>query len=361
MSDGTPSVTSFASGPASLPAPVLEGLLQDILEWRSSGQSVLELPFTGLDFTQVLEEAEQDLRTLLSIPSSHRVLFLQGGASAHFALVPMNLGGGHDHADYVETGHWSRRAIAEARPWLDVRLAAHGDGASLPSPAEWKVSPDSAYCHYTSNETADGMQFSSIPETGDVPLVADMSADLLTRPIPVDRFGLIYASAQKNLGAAGLTIVIAREDLLRGARAGTPAPFDYTRQARERSRVNTPPTFAVAVAARMLRWLIETGGLKAAEQRSLHKSSALYAAIDQSGFYASPVASKDRSTVSVRFDLPSAALEKLFLDEASARGILYLGGHASVGGLRASLYNGVPVSAVETLTAFMRDFQRRRG
>lgn len=354
-------VTSFAAGPATLPREVLEALQHDIAQWRSSGQSVLALPFTGPDFNEILDEAEKDLRTLLGIPPNYRVLFLQGGAYAHFALLPMNLGGGHGHADYVETGHWSRRAIAEAAPWLSVRRAAHGNGSSLPAPATWSMSAGAAYCHYTSNETADGLQFQSVPDTGSVPLVADMSADLLTRPIPVEGFGLVYASAQKNLGAAGLTIVVAREDLLRGARPGTPAPFDYTRQAKERSKVNTPAAFAVAIASRMLRWLIEAGGLAAAEERSCRKSNKLYALVGSDGFYSSPVAMDDRSRVSVRFHLPTPALEKRFLEEATASGILYLGGHPSVGGLRANLYNGVPETAVDTLVGFMGEFERRRG
>lgn len=354
-------VMSFASGPTTLPSPVLEALQRDIVEWRSSGQSVLELPFTSSHFQEILEEADSALRALLGIPSSYRILFLQGGAFAHFALVPMNLGGGHEHADYVETGLWSRRAIAEALPWLSVRLAADGDGTALPDPRSWQVSNSAAYCHYTSNETADGLQFQSLPDTGSVPLVADMSADLLTRPIAVERFGLIYASAQKNLGAAGLTIVIVREDLLGRTRPGTPAPFDYTRQAKEGSKVNTPPTFAVAVALRMLRWLMDAGGLAAAEDRGRGKSAKLYAAIGKDGFYSSPVAERDRSRVNVRFHLPTVALDKMFVEEASTSGLLHLGGHPSVGGLRANLYNGVPEAAVEALVEFMGEFRRRRG
>ncbi len=354
-------VTSFASGPTSLPPPVLEALQQDILEWRSSGQSLLTLPFTGPDFAQILEEAEQDLRKLLSVPQNYRVLFLQGGAFSHFALLPMNLCNQHEHADYVETGHWSRRAIAEALPWIDVRLAAQGNGVSLPPPKSWSISPGAAYCHYTSNETADGLQFSSIPDTGNIPLVADMSADLLTGPIPVERFGLIYASAQKNLGAAGVTIIILRDDLLGRARPGTPAPLNYTRQAKERGKLNTPATFSIAIASRMLRWLVDMGGLEAAEKRSRNKSSKLYKFIESSGFYTSPLAPGDRSQVTVRFHLPDQSLERMFLDEAAENEILYLGGHPSVGGMRANLYTGVPECAVDTLIEFMHDFQQRRG
>lgn len=354
-------IASFASGPATLPGPVLKAVMEDVAEWRSSGQSVLALPFTSADFGEILEGAEQSLRGLLGIPPTYRILFLQGGAYAHFALLPLNLAGSHPTADYVETGHWSRRAIAEALPWVEVRRAARGDGVSLPAFAAWAISGNAAYCHYTSNETADGLQYHGVPDTIGVPLVADMSADLLTRSVPVDRFGLIYASGQKNLGAAGLTIVIIREDLLDRARPGTPAPFDYGRQAKERSKVNTPATFAIAVAARMLAWLEQSGGICAAEKRSLQKGAMLYGLIDAGGFYASPVKRGDRSRVSVRFHLPDRALERMFIDEAAHEGILHLAGHPSVGGLRANLYNGVDEAAVGTLAAFMAEFQRRRG
>lgn len=355
------SVTSFASGPATFPPPVLEALQHDISMWRSSGQSVLELPFTSRDFSEILDEAELALRSLLAIPASHRVLFLQGGAFTHFSLLPMNLAGQSGRADYIETGLWSRRAIAEASPWVDVRLAANGDGRSLPDPRSWRMDPTSAYCHYTSNETADGLQFHALPGAGPVPLVADMSADLLTRPLPVERFGLIYASGQKNLGAAGLTIIIVREDLLGKVRPGTPAPLDYTRQAKEACKVNTPPTFAVAVALRMLRWLIDAGGVGGAEERSLRKSAKLYAALDTDAFYSTPIAPAHRSRVNIRFHLPTPALEDAFISEAAANGLLYLGGHPSIGGVRANLYNGVPEASVDVLVAFMNDFRRRKG
>lgn len=354
-------VASFASGPASLPRPVIESILQDVAEWGSSGQSVLALPFTGPDFNEILAGAEQSLRRLLGIPDCYKVLFLQGGAYAHFALLPLNLAGNRSAADYVDTGHWSRRAIAEALPWIEVRLAAQGDGRSLPAPETWRVSEDAAYCHYTSNETADGLQYHCVPDVGRVPLVADMSADLLTRPIPVERFGLIYASAQKNLGAAGLTIVIVREDLLGRTRSGTPAPFDYSRQSMERSKVNTPATFAIAIAARMLAWLEDEGGVDAAEERSRRKCAKLYAQLDEGGFFHSPVVRCDRSRVSIRFHLPTRSLEQMLVEEAQREGILHLAGHPSVGGLRANVYNGIDESAVDTLVRFLADFRRLHG
>lgn len=354
-------VTSFASGPTTLPKPVLKAVSRDIREWRSSGQSVLTLPFTGSEFSCILDDAEQMLRALLAVPTHYRVLFLQGGAYAHFAMLPFNLANGCTSADYVEAGHWSRRAVQEAMPWIDVRLAGQGDGTSLPAPETWHLSSGAAYCHYTSNETADGLQYQTLPDTDGVPLVADMSADLLTRPVEVDRFGLIYASAQKNLGVAGLTLVIVRDDLLGRARQGTPAPFNYTLQARERSKVNTPPTFAIAVAARMMHWLDETGGVSAAGMRSRRKSAKLYAVIGNGGFYSSPLAVENRSLVSVRFHLPSKTLDDMFVDEAAQSGLYHLHGHPSVGGLRANLYNGVSEEAVGRLADFMIDFRRRRG
>jgi phosphoserine aminotransferase len=275
-------------------------------------------------------------------------------------MLPLNLAHGCKSADYLETGHWSRRAIAEALPSIDVRIAARGDGITLPPPNAWDVSPSAAYCHLTSNETADGLQYHCVPDTGNVPLVADMSADLLTRPVDMERYGLIYASGQKNLGAAGLTVVIVRADLLGHARPGTPAPFDYTRQAAEKSKVNTPPTFAIAVALRMLHWLEDQGGLVAAEARSRRKAENLYSIIGHSGFYSSPIVTEDRSLVSVRFHLASDALTEAFVDEAARNGLIHLRGHPEIGGLRANLYNGVSEEDVGRLVDFMIEFRRRR-
>lgn len=354
-------VFSFASGPAALPKSVIGDVRRNIGDWRGSGLSLLELPFSGREFATILGEAEHDLRQLLSIPDRYRVLFLQGGALTHFSVVAMNLMGSRKTADYVETGYWSRRAIAEAAPWARIRLAARGDGTSLPAPDTWQLSPDSAYCHFTSNETADGLQYHVLPDAGPLPLVADMSADFLSRPIPVERFGLIYASAQKSLGAAGLTVVVVREDLLATAVAGTPGPLDYARQVRERSKVNTPPTLAIAVAARMLRWLIDMGGLEAAGSRGRGRAARLYDAMARDGFYSSPIAAADRSHVSVRFHLPTRELQDMFTQEAGSHGLLHLDGHPAVGGLRASLYAGISDEAVDALAAFMHDFRRRRG
>lgn len=350
---------SFAAGAGTLPPEVRADLSHAVADWHESGFSALELPFTTPAFRDVLESAEDDLRTLLEVPASYRVLFLQGGASAHFALVPLNLSESEDCCDYAESGYWSRRAIEEARSWCRVNVLATADGLRLPDC--WKRSARAAYCHFTSNETADGLQFRTFPDPGGVPLVCDMTGDFLMRPIPVTRFGLIYASAQKTLGAAGLTVVIVHEDLLGHARRGTPAPFDYTRQANARSTVNTPPTFSVVVAQRMLTWIVANGGLAGIEARSRRNSDALYAAIDDSGFYHCPVARRDRSRVSICFRTPTPALDDLFVEEAAAAGLLHLKGHPRVGGLRASLYNAVSAKAVHTLIDFMADFRHRRG
>lgn len=356
-------VYSFASAQGMLPDEVAAELSADVRGWRTSGLSALALPFTGKDFADIAAAAEHDLRTLLAVPDGYRVLFLPGGASAQFALLPLNLLGAAEHADYVLSGHWSRRAVTEALAWTDVRVVATGDGRSLPEPALWARSADAAYCHFTSNETADGLQFHDLPEAvpETVPLVADMTADFLTRPLPVERFGIIYAGAQKSLAAAGLTLVIVRQDLLGRARRGTPAPFDYTRQAEARSRVSTPPTFPVLVARRMLAWLRRQGGLTAAAARSRARSAKLHAALDDGGFYRCPAAPAYRSSASVCFRLPSPALEQLFVTEADALGLVGLGGHPDVGGLRAALYNGLPDAAVDALAGFMADFRRRRG
>lgn len=354
-------VFNFASGPSTLPPEVVAALARDVADWQESGMSALELPFTGPTFAGILAEAERDLRTLLALPANYKVLFLQGGASAQFALLPMNLLRPLDTADYVASGHWSRRAIEEASSVCRLRVIASGSPSHLPPPATWDRSPGAAYCHFTSNETADGLQFHEFPEAGGTPLVADMTADFLTRPIPVERFGLIYASGQKNLGAAGLTIIVMRDDLLAGARRGTPGPFDYARQAEAKSKVNTPPTFAVLAAGRMLRWLLDGGGLAAAAARSNARSAKLYAAIDADDFYRCPASPAFRSVINICFRLPTQALEASFLEEAQANGLLNLAGHRNVGGIRASLYNAVPDAAVDALAAFMSDFKRRRG
>jgi phosphoserine aminotransferase len=354
-------VVSFSSASSKLPDEVRTALSRDVTAWQETGFSALELPFTGKEFADIATLAEHDLRALLDLPDSHHVIFLQGGATAQFSLLPMNLLSQAGHCDYVESGHWSRRAIAAASQCCDVDVIAFGDHYAMPEPSSWRRSSNAAYCHYTTNETADGLQFQVFPENSDVPLVSDMTADFLTRHVPVERFGLIYASAQKNLGAAGLTIVIVREDLLGRARRGTPRPFDYTHQVQSKSRVNTPPTFAVIVASRMLSWLREHDGIAGAQARNTAKSVKLYAAIDEDEFYRCPASPPHRSSISVCFRLPDPALDLMFAEEAQARGLFHLRGHPAVGGIRASLYNAVPETAVDALVSFMSDFRRRKG
>lgn len=352
---------SFAAGPCPLPPLVKQQVAEDLREWKGSGVSALELPFTSDEFAEILEAAENDLRSLLEIPRSHKVLFIQGGASALFGLVPMNLARTGSHCDYVEGGYWSRRAIEEAGAFCDVRVIATRTEAGLPKPHAWRRSSDAAYCHFTSNESADGLQFHEFPEEGEVPLVVDMTGDFLTRGVPIEILDLVYASAQKSLCVAGLTIVVARADLLVQQDRGIPAPFDLVRQAAAGSKVNTPPTLAVLVAARMLRWLVEAGGLAVAALRGRERSANLYGVIDGSAFYSCAAARADRSRVNVCFRLPDLELEEAFVREAEACGLLHLRGHQRIGGLRASLYNSTADEAIDALLEFMTSFMRRNG
>jgi len=356
---------SFAAGSCPLPPQVKKQIARDVIDWEERGISALELPFTSAEFEAILTSAKDDLRLLLGIPRHYEVLFLQGGATAQFGLLPVNLRGEASHCEYVDSGYWSRRAIAEAQGRCSgggngacsVHVIATGTATRPPNPGTWRHKPGAAYCHFTSNESANGLQFHDFPDGVEVPLVVDMTGDFLTRPIPVKRFGLIYASAQKSLGATGLTIVIVRTDLLDRARADIPVPFNFSLQAAARSKVNTPPTFAIIIAARMLRWLVESGGLHFAALQSRERSEKLYAAIDASGFYRAPVACEARSAVNVCFHLPNGRLEEAFAREAEAQGLLHLRGHVRVGGLRASIFNATPDEAIEALLDFMGDFR----
>jgi phosphoserine aminotransferase len=352
---------NFAVGPAVMPREVLEQVRDEMLDWHGSGMSVLEMPFTGPGFAEILTVAERDLRHLLDIPSSYRVLFLQGGAYAQFALVPMNLAAGRRSADYVETGHWSRRAVREARRFCRVNVAASGID-QIPPVTQWRRDAEAAYCHITTNETADGVQFQWTPATDEVPLVADMTSDFLSRPVDVSRYGLIYASAQKNVGPAGLTLVVVREDLLGNAPESTPAAFDYGRQAENHSKVNTPPTFSIYVAGLVFQWLRRQGGLEEMARRGRERSAKVYAAIDdRCGFYVCNIGPPDRSLVNPCFHLADETLEQSFLEQADAHGLLNLAGHAARGGLRASLYNAMPDEGVDALVAFMEEFALQWG
>jgi phosphoserine aminotransferase len=358
-------VFNFAAGPATLPVEVLEQVRDELIDWQSSGASVMEVSHRGKAFMAVAEEAQALLRELLAVPAGYQVLFLQGGARAQFAAIPLNLAPAGATADYLNTGMWSKQALAEARRLLiAVNVAADEADTkytTVPQASALRLRPAAAYVHYTPNETIGGVEFPYGPETAGVPLVADLSSTLLSRPLDVSKFGLIYAGAQKNLGPAGLTVVIVREDLTGKARAGTPSVWDYRAVAQEGSMLNTPPTFAWYVAGLVLRWLKAQGGLVVIGERNRAKAQLLYRTIDESGFYANPVAVSCRSWMNVPFTLPDPRLDESFLAGAHAAGLTNLAGHRSVGGMRASLYNAMPLAGVEALVAFMREFARRHG
>jgi|SRR5271166_6301004 len=354
---------NFSAGPAALPLEVLEQARREMTDWNGSGMSVMEVSHRGAEFMAMAAEAEADLRELLAVPRGYRVLFMQGGASAQFALVPLNLAGPAASADYINTGHWSQKAIAEARRYCHVRVAADAGGEYLRAPAqrELDLHADAAYVHYTPNETIGGVEFSYVPETRGAPLIADMSSTILSRPIEVKKFGLIYAGAQKNIGPAGLTLVIVHEDLIGRARPETPKVFDYKAVAEERSLLNTPPTFAWYMAGLVFKWLKKNGGVTAMAERNRKKAHALYAAIDASSLYVNSVAKDSRSWMNVTFTLNEPELETLFIEKAAAAGLKHLKGHRARGGIRASLYNAMPLSGVEALIDFMREFERTHG
>ena len=353
-------VFNFSPGPAALPLEVLEQARDEMLDWNQGGMSVMEISHRGKAFMEVAAAAEADLRELLGIPHNYRVLFLQGGASAQFALVPMNLTRPDSVTDYINTGHWSNKAISEARRYCRVHVAADAGGQYLRAPpqSELNLSGDAAYVHYTPNETIGGVEFGYVPETAGVPLVADMSSNILSRPLDVSKFGLIYAGAQKNIGPAGLVIVIVRDDLIGRARPDTPLVFDYKAVADDHSLLNTPPTFAWYMAGLVFKWLKRNGGVAGMGERNRVKAETLYSAIDGSPFYRSSVAVDSRSWMNVTFTLADPALDTQFLSRADASGLKNLKGHRVVGGMRASLYNAVPQAGVDALVAFMREFER---
>jgi phosphoserine aminotransferase len=357
-------IYNFSAGPAMLPEEVLQQAREEMLEWHGSGMAVMEMSHRGKEFMSIAAQAEADLRELLAVPANYKVLFLQGGASSQFAMVPLNLLRGKTGADYINTGMWSKKAIDEAKRFCTVNVAASSETTkytTIPARTQWKLNPDAAYVHYTPNETIGGVEFHWIPETGDVPLVADMSSTLLSRPIDVSKFSLIYAGAQKNIGPAGLTVVIVREDLLGKAQGGTPAMFDYKIHADADSMYNTPPTYAWYLAGLVFQLLKRKGGLKVMAESNKRKAEKLYAAIDGSGFYRNPVETGSRSWMNVPFTIADEKLEKLFLAEAAKAGLRTLEGHRSVGGMRASIYNAMPEAGVDTLVNFMQDFARRNG
>lgn len=357
-------VFNFSAGPAVLPEPVLERARAELSDWHGHGMSVMEMSHRGSDFTGIAEKAESDLRTLLGIPADYAVLFVQGGASQQFAMVPLNLLPEGASADYLDTGTWSDKAIEEAARFGRVNVVASSRDTrytTIPARAAWRLDPQAAYVHYTPNETIVGVEFPDVPEVGGKPLVADMSSTILSRPVDVERFALIYAGAQKNIGPAGLTVVIVRRELLGRARAQCPTMLDYAVFAKHGSMYNTPPTFGWYLAGLIFEWLLEQGGLPAMAEKNARKAGKLYAYLDGSGFYRNPVDPACRSWMNVPFRLADESLDAVFLKEAEAAGLVGLAGHRIVGGMRASLYNAMSEAGVDALIAFLQDFVQRRG
>ena len=357
-------IFNFSAGPAVLPTPVLEQVRDELLDWHGRGMSIMEMSHRGKDFTGVIEEAEADLRELMGIPANYKVLFLQGGATQQFAQIPMNLLAGRS-ADYVLTGSWSKKAYKEAQRIGDVRVAGSTEAdrfTRAPRADELQFDPQAAYAHICTNETIHGVELFELPELpAGVPLVADMSSHILSRPMDVSRYGLIYAGAQKNIGPAGLTIVIVREDLLGETIKGTPTMFDYKVAADNDSMYNTPPTYAIYIAGLVFKMLKAKGGIAAMEQVNRAKAKLLYDALDASSFYKSPVAVENRSLMNIPFTLKNAALDDEFIKGAKARGMVQIKGHRSVGGMRASIYNAMPVAGVQALVDWMKEFEKLHG
>ena len=357
-------VYNFSPGPAVLPPQVMEHAQAEFLDWGGTGISVMEVSHRSPEFMDLAAQSETDLRKLLAISENYKVLFLQGGATLQFAAVPLNLATPDQVADYVVTGSWGNKAKTEASRFVQVNVAADAAAShytTVPNPATWRVTDNAAYLHCTPNETIGGVEMHSIPEVSEAPVVADMSSTLLSRPVDVNRFGLIYAGAQKNIGQAGLTVVIVREDLIGHAVAQTPGVVDYRVMADTNSMWNTPATYPWYMASLVFKWLKEQGGLESMAQRNDAKSVKLYTAIDATDFYTNPVEVVYRSRMNIPFTLPDAALDSIFVKESKAAGLINLKGHRSVGGLRASIYNAMPEEGVDALVAFMADFEARHG
>jgi phosphoserine aminotransferase len=355
---------NFCAGPAAIPEPVLHKARDELLNWGDTGASIMEMSHRSEDFQQIAHEAEQDLRDLMHIPDNYKVLFLQGGASTQFAIVPMNLLRGKTTADYVRTGIWSHKAIEQAKQLCAVNIVADTMDKGynyIPAFETWELDPEAGYLHFASNETIGGVEFNWLPEAGDVPLVADMSSNILSRPIDVSKYGLIYAGAQKNIGPSGITIIIVRDDLIGDADPITPISFDYAIQAYDSSLYNTPPTFAWYLTGLVFKWLKEQGGPEAMAAINKRKAKYLYAAIDATGFYSNDVAPDCRSLMNIPFQLSEKDMDLNFITEAAEHGLLNLNGWRSVGGMRASIYNAVPEEAVDALVSFMSDFEKKYG
>ena len=357
-------VYNFSAGPGVLPREVLEQAKREMLGWGRSGMSVMEMSHRGDGFMEIATQAEDNLRKLLRIPTSYKILFLQGGATSQFSMVPMNLLRGRKSADYILTGEWSKKALTEAKRYCTVNTVATSEDEGfnhIPTRKEWELDSNAAYVHYTSNETINGVQFHLVPKTEKVPLVADMSSDILSRLVDISKYGLIYASAQKNIGSAGLTVVIIREDLIGKTLPRTPTMFDYKIHADKHSMYNTPPTYSIYIAGLVFKWLKLKGGLKRFEKSNIRKAEHLYNYIDQTDFYHSSIVKSDRSLMNIPFTMKNTLLEEVFLKRAKARGLVQLKGHRSVGGMRASIYNAMPEEGVRALVKFMKEFEKKYG
>ena len=359
-----PRVFNFSAGPAALPETVLRRAAEEMLDWHGSGMSVMEMSHRGPEFISIAAEAERLLRELLAVPAHYKVLFMQGGAIGENAIVPMNLLRGRKSIDFVDTGEWSKKSIKEAKKYAAVNVAASSADTGydrVPPRAGWKLDPQAAYVHICGNETIGGVQYHFTPDVGEVPLVADMSSELLSRPVDVSKYGLIYGGAQKNIGPAGLTIVIVRDDLIGQSLPSCPSAFDYKTVADNESMYNTPPTYAIYIAGLVFQWLKDQGGLAAMAERNRSKAALLYDHLDATSFYRSPVQRDCRSLMNVPFKLRDESLDGAFLKGAEARGMVQLKGHRSVGGMRASIYNAMPTEGVQALVSYMKEFEARHG
>ncbi|MEY3190161.1 MAG: hypothetical protein RIS10_278 [Pseudomonadota bacterium] len=354
-------VYNFSAGPSVFPEEVLKQAQQELLDWQGTGMSVLEMSHRGKHFSVIAQELESDLRSLMNVPENYKVLFLQGGASAQFSFIPQNILNGKTKACYVNTGAWSEKAIKDARGYCNVLVSASSEDTnftSIPDSSTWLFDEEAAYLHYTSNETIHGVEFQNSPDANGLTLVSDMSSNILSRKIDIAQYGLIYAGTQKNMGPAGVTVVIVRDDLIGHASKGTPSVFDYAEQAKNQSMLNTPATYNWYLVGLILKWLKAQGGVEGIEIRNIAKASKLYQAIDQSTLYSNPVAIPFRSRMNVPFILADESLDKSFLNLAEANGLFELKGHRSVGGMRASIYNAMPEAGVLALIDFMAEFER---
>lgn len=356
-------VFNFSAGPATLPEAVLKQAQEEMMDWQGCGMSVMEMSHRGKAYVSIAEKAEADLREIMNIPSNYKVLFMQGGASSQFAAVPINLMGTNTKADYILTGQWGKKAIQEARRFGDINVAASSEDSNymtVPAQSTWSLRDDAAYLHYTPNETIVGVEFPFVPDVS-MPLVADMSSNIMSKEIDVSKFGIIYAGAQKNIGCAGLVIVIVREDLIGNPMAGMPAMLDYKIMADNDSMYNTPATYSWYIAGLVFDWIKQNGGISAIEETNRRKAAKLYSAIDNSAFYTNPVDVACRSRMNVPFILADAELDSKFLKEAADAGLQTLKGHRSVGGMRASIYNAMPEAGVDALIDFMKEFENKNG